>query len=1356
MADDITVRVGLDASEITAGIDRMVSEAKSRISSLSQAVSGGQSVQSPQSQQVFSGIGSLFGGQQAQIRQGDVTQSERNRLLSDLRTARGDVLGTAQSSGLADIKNVQALYAGQKETFTVEKARLEGQKATTEELAKQAELARGQSVNYQKLGNLNQRIQDSFTPIQGPPIPGANIEQIAAAQIASGKERIAIEKEVNRQQLANNNDLDVFQKLQLKSNVTFGRRNLEGLPPSGGELLAQSIGTIGRYAVAGAAIYGVTSGISSSIKEAENLQLVLGHLQVQLQTIGAGDQFKTLSASIFQVAKDTGTSVSEVAGLTSQFVGVFAGSTGNVTAGVEAATKIATELGVVGNLKPGEIFHDLASGMKAFADSGSSADLVKAAALFSDIVTNVSRVTGVSTKELSNFIGTVAPIAKTSGLSPQDTAAIGAALLQDSGVGGAARAQQLGGILSQFSKTAGPAIALLVQQVPQLRAALSGDELTKFDNALKNSDPTVLFGLAKGFDTLSQAQQNNIIQTLASRRESSTLAAILQNNSALVQAQAAANTSAGATQDEFNKRQEQFAQKLKELRVALTEIGVAILNSGLLSFATDLAKVLEALASPLLQIIGLFDKIPDSIRTAAVALAAAKIAFSIFSGRGGGGAAAGGVPYEFGVTAEEAAIGGSALGGNLLGGGGFLPFLPAIGGQLAGGVVAGSGFGKTEAGGITSGLLRGAGIGATIGSIVPGFGTLAGAGIGGAIGGLIGAVPHDSDNLSKLPSDLAKLTQKQFDDLKKTYDQAQAGSNAKNGGPGRDLAREFISKIDAKYPDLKNAILKGVQSIADIPAAVSNKINDISTTLDEAIAEFKSGDLTLGELNQQFAINEAALSGLNGADAGKQLAKITKSQQVINDKAIEDSQNFIASVNALGGGKGGDPQTTLDNLRQTLSLQTGKDARLATTVEIVKAQKLVLDAAIQQAKDNGDLAGAIKTATEGIPVSEGDQTTIIQGELDAQGGAFQRFLAEYLVDGLTLPQEMTSQLAAILVAGGDAVGTVKKFFQDELDALTAAALGSFLAGGLGSTPADLARIKELQDSISNLDSKLGPSLGTVKVPNVTADSKTIDSLKKSGATAANTLRKAQADLLKAYNENDPVALAQAGIRDADIAAQEATTDAERVSAMAARVRADHALTKAIDTVNLSKIQLFQAIFQANGDLINAAEAGVAVAQLELQQAESSGAGEAAINAAKGKVVAAQRSADDTILQQGIDNEKFAYDMKQITAGSFIAYLQNLLALPTLTNKESQDIQLQIKQLKDTLGQQYALDLPTFLKVPTLYESRRLDQTNGSYQDNRQIVITLTATNGVDGQAAVNQIVDALTGPPRFGTTPRLY
>ena len=113
-------------------------------------------------------------------------------------------------------------------------------------------------------------------------------------------------------------------------------------------------------------------------------------------------------------------------------------------------------------------------------------------------------------------------------------------------------------------------------------------------------------------------------------------------------------------------------------------------------------------------------------------------------------------------------------------------------------------------------------------------------------------------------------------------------------------------------------------------------------------------------------------------------------------------------------------------------------------------------------------------------------------------------------------------------------------------------------------------------------------------------------------------------------------------------------------------------------------------------------------------------------------------------------------------------ISSLLKIPNLTKKQIQDIQRQIKGLRDELGDSF--NIPSDLNLPTLYEIARIDQlkgdtyqssrgingiTGGSINNNQQYNIVINA-NGVSVEQALNVIKQAVTSPSRTGNDARIY
>ena len=198
--------------------------------------------------------------------------------------------------------------------------------------------------------------------------------------------------------------------------------------------------------------------------------------------------------------------------------------------------------------------------------------------------------------------------------------------------------------------------------------------------------------------------------------------------------------------------------------------------------------------------------------------------------------------------------------------------------------------------------------------------------------------------------------------------------------------------------------------------------------------------------------------------------------------------------------------------------------------------------------------------------------------------------------------------------------------------------------------------------------------------------------------------------------------------------------------------------------------MIQSLFTYAGANVEAAQEGLRLAQIELSRAEAGG-DRATINRAKAALVDAQSRVRDAQLQTALESYQFMYDMDKINAQQFIAYLKELEKIPGLTQQQIHDLERQIKSLRDSLGQDYQFNLPSDLGLPTLYEARRLNQSDGNYQtrqgltntdlygggyqDNRNIQINIVANNSIDAKEALNLLVDTLQQPSRYGSRVRV-
>lgn len=272
--------------------------------------------------------------------------------------------------------------------------------------------------------------------------------------------------------------------------------------------------------------------------------------------------------------------------------------------------------------------------------------------------------------------------------------------------------------------------------------------------------------------------------------------------------------------------------------------------------------------------------------------------------------------------------------------------------------------------------------------------------------------------------------------------------------------------------------------------------------------------------------------------------------------------------------------------------------------------------------------------------------------------------------------------------------------------------------------------------------------------------------------AENSYRKAVAErskayisVLKALADGDPVKEAELSLQEAQIEFENASSDAERMNAYAAAIQAQNAKRDALNAAADAQKNLFIAIAQARGDVIEAAKLQLQLAEEQYNRLIAQGAdvNSARARDAQAQAVQARAALRDTVLQQQEEDIQFDLDMGRISTAEAIARLENLLMTAETTEAQRREIQRQIKGLKDQLAKDLQFNIPDIV-MPTLYQVRRERQQGldslapnafGNYNDNRNIVITFTGVYASPDEIT-KLVTDALSRPPTFGAGNRLY
>jgi hypothetical protein len=209
------------------------------------------------------------------------------------------------------------------------------------------------------------------------------------------------------------------------------------------------------------------------------------------------------------------------------------------------------------------------------------------------------------------------------------------------------------------------------------------------------------------------------------------------------------------------------------------------------------------------------------------------------------------------------------------------------------------------------------------------------------------------------------------------------------------------------------------------------------------------------------------------------------------------------------------------------------------------------------------------------------------------------------------------------------------------------------------------------------------------------------------------------------------------------------------------------LRTAMQEARAANFDLRRAELEAMGDDVGAAQLSVQEARQQLAEALALGdkANMTEVARLRAGVVRAETRARETLFSEKMDDYKFLFDMGQITKFQYVQYLEGLKSTLIPGTKQFKELELQIKQLKDTIGNDLQFNLPTALALPTLYEVRRMNSDGPSNaapmamaQSSYAPSVTVNVgniNNGVDANNMIQAIKDVVD-PSRNGYGPRRY
>ena len=220
----------------------------------------------------------------------------------------------------------------------------------------------------------------------------------------------------------------------------------------------------------------------------------------------------------------------------------------------------------------------------------------------SDVYSKLAAITASDVDEISSAMTKTASIASSAGMEFETTAAFLSQIIETT---------------RESAETAGTAMKTVIARFQELKK--SPDEIGEIDGEIIDANAIegalrsigvslrdasgqfreldeVFLELSSKWDSLDKNTQRYIATIAAGSRQQSRFIAMMSNYARTQELVAAANSSAGASQKQYEKTLDSIQTKLKKLENAWVEFSTGLLNSELVKFAVDfLTSVLNAL-----------------------------------------------------------------------------------------------------------------------------------------------------------------------------------------------------------------------------------------------------------------------------------------------------------------------------------------------------------------------------------------------------------------------------------------------------------------------------------------------------------------------------------------------------------------------------------------------------------------------------------------------------------------------------------------------------------------------------------------------------------------------------------------
>lgn len=214
-----------------------------------------------------------------------------------------------------------------------------------------------------------------------------------------------------------------------------------------------------------------------------------------------------------------------------------------------------------------------------------------------DVYSELAAITAADTSQIAEAMSKTASIASSANMEFETTAALLAQIIETT---------------QEAPQTAGTALKTIIARFTEIKTLLTEGQLTgtdaegevieinKIDTALKTVGISladflngtkgiddIFLELASKWDTLDLATQRYIATTAAGSRQQSRFLAMMSDYDRTMELVNAANNSAGASQEQFNKTLESLESKLTKLKNAWDTFAMSLANNDILKLGVD-------------------------------------------------------------------------------------------------------------------------------------------------------------------------------------------------------------------------------------------------------------------------------------------------------------------------------------------------------------------------------------------------------------------------------------------------------------------------------------------------------------------------------------------------------------------------------------------------------------------------------------------------------------------------------------------------------------------------------------------------------------------------------------------------